>query len=113
MAASTKKGRKGSNASYLQPTKASATKSASKKKTTKKNSIGVKKLNDLDLTEIDNDGTHYNPEVNLDDTQPPSEARSNYRHKFFNAELEKKTAELQAQFEELYEELEEQREQVD
>ena len=74
------------------------TKSASKKKTTttKKNAIGVKKLDDLDLTEINNDGTHYNPEVNLDETQPESQARSNYRHKFFNAELEKKTAELQA-----------------
>ena len=56
----------------------------------------MKKLDDLDLTEINNDGTHYNPEVNLDETQPESQARSNYRHKFFNAELEKKTAELQA-----------------
>ena len=59
----------------------------------------------MDLTEINHDGTHYNPEVNLDETQPASEV--NYRHKFFNPELEKKTAELQAQFDELYEELEE------
>ena len=68
---STKRGRKGSNAtpSYLAPTKNSVTKSMSKKKSTKKNGIGVNKLDDLDLTEINNDGTHYNPDgLNLDDT---------------------------------------------
>ena len=63
----------------------------------------MKKLDDLDLTEINNDGTHYNPEVNLDETQPESQARNNFRSKFFNPELEKKTAELQAQFDDLYE----------
>jgi len=109
--ASSKKGRKGS-ASYLAPTKSSGTKSASKKKSSKKGGIGVKKLDDLDVSEVNKDW------LNPDDLQPDSQSQltqqtHGLRNRFFNEELEKKTAALQAQFDELYEELEDQRELVD
>ena len=68
--ASSKRGVNRKNtASYLAPTSSSVTKSASKKKVTKKNSIGVNKLDDLDISAVNNDGTRYNPEgLNLDET---------------------------------------------
>ena len=68
-------------------------------------------MSGLDISAVNNDQTLYNQEgLNLDET-PPEQQRM--KRKFFNAELEAKTAEIQAQFDELYQELEEQREQVD
>ena len=105
--ASSKRGRRGS-ASYLNPTKSSGTKSAAKKKVGKKGGIGVKKLDDIDLSAVNDDRTRLDPDgLNLDESVPESQPRSNYRSRFFNEELEKKTADLQAQFDELYEALEE------